>query len=77
MKFGRGVVKRRLALSLNSYSDELCEGVVDVSSAWQEEAAARAEIMEEEQLLILWSTADQQRYFLITSQILINSRYDQ
>ncbi len=35
--------------------DELCEGVVDVGSAWHEETTARAEIMEEEQLLILWS----------------------
>lgn len=37
-----------------SYPDELCESVVDVGTAWHEEAAARAQIVEEEQLLILW-----------------------
>lgn len=40
----------------HSYPDELGERVVDVGSTWHEETTARAEIMEEEQLLILWSS---------------------
>lgn len=36
-----------------SYPDELCQGVVDERSAGQKEAAAGAQVMEEEQLLIL------------------------
>lgn len=36
-----------------SYPDELCQGAVDVSSSGQKEAAARTQIMEEEQLLVL------------------------
>lgn len=35
------------------YPDELCQGVVDEGSAGQKEAAARAQLMEEEQLLVL------------------------
>lgn len=37
-----------------SYPDELCESVVDVGTTGHEEAAARTQIMEEKQLLILW-----------------------
>lgn len=36
------------------YPDELCKSVVDVGTAWHEETAARAQIVEKEQLLILW-----------------------
>lgn len=35
------------------YPDELGQGVVDEGSAGQEEAAAGAQVMEEEQLLVL------------------------
>lgn len=35
------------------HPDKLHEGVVDVGTAGQEEAAARAELVEEEELLIL------------------------
>lgn len=53
-----------------SYPDELGEGVVDVSSTRHEEATARTEVMKEEQFLILWSRADQQRIeVLMTSQV--------
>lgn len=41
------------ALIHHSYPDELGECVVDEGSTWHEETTARAEIMEEEQLLIL------------------------
>lgn len=40
---------------VDSYPDEVGECVVDVGSPWHEETTARAEIMEKEQLLILWS----------------------
>lgn len=36
-----------------SYPDELCQGAVDVSSSGQKETAARTQIVEEEQLLVL------------------------
>jgi len=39
----------------SSYPEELGECVVDVGSAWHEEATTGAEVVEEEQLLILRS----------------------
>lgn len=35
------------------YPDELCQGVVDVRSSGQEETTAGAQLVEEEQLLVL------------------------
>lgn len=58
MKPGEYVVNKNRqgsAFSHHSYPDELCECVVDVGSAWHEETTAGTQIMEEEQLLILWS----------------------
>lgn len=42
-------------LGHHTYPDELGECVVDVGAAWHEETTAGAEIVEEEQLLILRS----------------------
>lgn len=64
------------------YPDEFCEGVVDVRSSGHKETTAGAQIMEEEQLLILEKEArllslpggkttllpqHTQRYYSITS----------
>lgn len=37
-----------------SYPDKLCESVVNKGTTGHEEAAARTQIMEEKQLLVLW-----------------------
>lgn len=41
------------AFGLHTYPDELCECVVEVGTTWHKETTPRAEIVEEEQLLIL------------------------
>lgn len=52
---GEHAVNQRIQETTQSYPDELCECVVDVGTAWHEETTAGAQIVEEEQLLILWS----------------------
>lgn len=54
---------------VSSYPDEVSECVVQVGSTREEEAAARAQVMEKKQFLFLLYSRDKQRGSLKTSQI--------
>lgn len=45
----------KVNMVLSSYPDEVSESVVDVGTTWHEKATAWTQVVEEEQLLVLWN----------------------